>query len=204
MFFPREVYLQKSSIYAESELFGIANLIISHDSRFDVTQDAQVNSPSKATVLLDRITILNGGKFYQRTTEPAKLTVNLTGEIIINAGASMDVGQVHLQAHNIFIDIGGVLTARGRGFASMSGLGAGSQSAIASGAGHGGAGGRSSSQPLVGKAYGSFDLPLSIGSGGGRGHQDLVRLSFLQFQMKEKENYGLIIATALLTFLVAS
>ena len=204
MFFPREVYLQKSSIYAESELFGIANLIISHDSRFEVTQDAQVNSPSKATVLLDRITILNGGKFYQRTTEPAKLTVNITGEIIINAGASMEVSQVHLQAHNIFIDIGGILTARGRGFASMGGLGAGRQSAIASGAGHGGAGGRSSGQPLVGKAYGSFDLPVNTGSGGGRGYQDLVRLKFLKFQLKEKENYGLIIITVLLKFVVVS
>ena len=175
------MYLQKSSIYAESELVGLSNLIISQDSRFDVTQDAQVNSPSKATVLLDRITILNGGKFYQRTAEPAKLTVNLTGEIIINAGASMDVSQVSLQAHNIFIDIGGVLTARGRGFASMGGLAAGRQSTIASGAGHGGAGGRSSSQPLVGKAYGSFDMPLNFGSGGGQGYQDLVRLSLLQF-----------------------
>lgn len=89
----------------------------------------------------------------------------------------MDVSQVHLQAHNVFIDIGGVLTARGRGFASMGGLGAGRESGIASGAGHGGAGGRSSSQPLVGKAYGSFDMPLNLGSGGGRGYQDLVRLS---------------------------
>ena len=68
----------------------------------------------------------------------------------------------------------------------MSGLGAGRQSAIASGAGHGGAGGRSSSQPLVGKAYGSFDLPLSIGSGGGRGHQDLVRLSFFSIPVERE------------------
>lgn len=126
-------------------------------------------------MLLDRITILNGGTFYQRTAEPAKITVNLTGEIIINAGASMDVSQVHLQAHNIFIDIAGVFTARGRGFASMKGTEPGVKSGIASGAGHGGAGGRSSSQPLVGKAYGSFDMPLDFGSGGGQGYQDLVR-----------------------------
>lgn len=170
------MYLQKSSIYAESELTGLANLIISQSSRFDVTQDAHVNSPTKATILLDRITILNGGTFYQRTAEPAKLTVQLTGEITINAGAAMDVSQVHLQAHNIFIDIAGVLTARGRGYASMKGDEPGRQSGIASGAGHGGAGGRSSSQALVGKAYGSFEMPLHFGSGGGQGYQDLVRL----------------------------
>lgn len=104
----------------------------------------------------------------------------------------MDVSQVHLQAHNIFIDIGGVLMARGRGFASMSGLGAGRQSANASGAGHGGAGGSSSSQPLVGKAYGSFDMPLNFGSGGGRGYQDLVRLSLLQFYLNRKKTTGLL------------
>ena len=132
-------------------------------------------------MLLNSITILNGGTVYQRTAEPAKLTVNLTGEFIINAGASMDVSQVHLQAHNIFIDIGGVVTARGRGFASMKGTEPGRQSGSASGAGHGGAGGRSSSQPLVGKAYGSFDMPLDFGSGGGQGYQDLVRQKVVSF-----------------------
>lgn len=171
------MYLQKSSIYAESELEGLANLVISQGSRFDVTQGAHVNSPLKATILLDRITILNGGTFYQRTAEPAKLTINLTGEIIINAGASMDVSQVHLQAHNIFIDISGILSARGRGYASMKGDEPGRQSGVsASGAGHGGAGGSSSSQALMGKAYGSFQIPLQFGSGGGQGYQDLVRV----------------------------
>ena len=138
-------------------------------------------------MLMDRITLLTGGTFYQRTAEPAKLTVNLTGEVIINAGASMDVSQVHLQAHNIFIDIAGVLTARGRGFVSKRGKGPGVQSGSATGAGHGGAGGRSSGQPLVGKAYGSFEMPLYFGSGGGQGYQDLVRLTVAFFSLSRQK-----------------
>ena len=177
VYLPSEVFLQKSSIYAESELVGISNLIIAHSSRFDVTQDAHVNTPTKAVVLLNRITILTGGTFYQRTSEPAKLTVNLTAELTILAGALMDVSQVHLRAHNIFIDIAGVLTARGRGFTSMKGEQPGKQSATSpSGAGHGGAGGQTSNQVIVGKAYGSFEMPLAFGSGGGQGYQNLVRL----------------------------
>ena len=177
VYLPPEVFLQKSSIYAESELVGISNVIIAHSSRFDVTQDAHVNSPTKAIVLLNRITILTGGTFYQRTSEPAKLTVNLTAELTILAGALMDVSQVHLRAHNIFIDIAGVLTARGRGFTSMKGEQPGQQSATSpSGAGHGGAGGQTPNQAIVGKAYGSFEVPLAFGSGGGQGYQNLVRL----------------------------
>lgn len=178
VYLPPEVYLQKTSIFAESELVGISNLIIAHSSRFDVTQDAHVNSLTKAVVLLNRITILTGGTFYQRTSEPAKLTVNLTNELTILAGALMDVSQIHLRAHNIFIDIDGVLTARGRGLtSSRKGDGQGHPSArAASGAGHGGAGGQTSQQPTVGKAYGSFEIPLAIGSGGGQGYQDLVRV----------------------------
>ena len=175
---PYEVYLQKSSIYAESELVGISNLIISLDSRFDVTPDAHVNYPTKGAISLNRITILNGGTFYQRSVVPAKLKVNLTKDLIINAGASMEVSQVHLRAHNIFIDIGGVFTARGRGFSSMKGEQPGHQSSTTpSGAGHGGAGGQTSRQAIVGKAYGSFEMPLEFGSGGGQGYRNLVRMT---------------------------
>lgn len=108
---------------------------------------------------------------------PAKLTVNLTAELTILAGASMEVSQVHLRAHNIFIDISGVLTARGRGFPSLKGEQPGHQSTTApSGAGHGGAGGQTAVQAIVGKAYGSFEMPVAFGSGGGQGYQNLVSL----------------------------
>ena len=172
------MYLQKSSVYAESELAGISNLIISLGSRFDITPEAHVNTPIKGAISLNRISILNGGTFYQRSAVPAKLTVNLTTELTINAGASMEVSQVHLRAHNIFIDIAGVFTARGRGFSSMKGEQPGHQSSTApSGAGHGGAGGQTSTQAIVGKAYGSFEMPMELGSGGGQGYQDLVRMT---------------------------
>ena len=176
MFLPPEVYLQKTAIYAESELVGISNLVIALGGRFDVTQDAHVNSPTKATAFLNSISILTGGIFYQRTSEPAKVTVNLINDMTILAGALMDVSQIYLRAHNILIHIAGILTARGRGFVSMKGEQPGHQSSTAaSGAGHGGAGGQTSLQDIVGKSYGSFEMPLGFGSGGGQGYRDLVR-----------------------------
>lgn len=165
---------------------GLSNLIIAHSSRFDVTQDAHVNSPTKAVILMNRITILTGGTFYQRTSEPGKLTVNLTSELTILAGAVMDVSQVHLRAHNIFVDIGGALTAHGRGYSSMKGEQPGHQSTTApTGAGHGGAGGQTSRQAIVGKAYGSFEMPLAFGSGGGQGYQNLVGKMLLLFYIDD-------------------
>lgn len=176
VFLPPEVYLQKTAIYAESELVGISNLILALGSRFDVTQDAHVNSPTKAFVSMNRISILTGGIFYQRTSKPARVGVNLTADLTILAGGLMNVSQTHLRAHNILIDIAGVFTARGRGFSSMKGEEPGHQSSTAaSGAGHGGAGGQTSVQDRVGKAYDSFEMPLAFGSGGGQGYQDLVR-----------------------------
>ena len=183
MFLPPEVYLQKTAIYAESELFGVSNLVIARGGRFDLSQDGHVNSPSKATALLNSISILTGGIFYQRTSEPAKVTVNLTDDLRILAGALMDVSQIYLRAHNIVIDIAGMLTARGRGFVSMKGEQPGHQSSTAaSGAGHGGAGGQSSLQDIVGKSYGSFEMPLGFGSGGGQGYQDLVRCMLASYK----------------------
>ena len=170
------MYLQQSSIYAESQLIGLQSLIISHDSRFDITPTARVNSPAAGSMLLNRITILNGGIFYQRSNQPASLAVNLTEELTISAGALMDVTQIDLRAHNIFIDISGVLRARGRGYASGKGSSPGIRAShSASGAGHGGAGGQGWNQSIVGRAYGSFERPMQFGSGGGQGYQDLVR-----------------------------
>ena len=176
VFLPPEVYLQKTAIYAESELVGISNLILGLGGRFDVTQDAHVNSPTKAFVSINRISILTGGIFYQRTSEPARVSVNLTADLTLLAGGLMNVSQAHVHAHNILIDIGGLFTARGRGFTSMKGEEPGHQSSTApSGAGHGGAGGQTSVQSRVGRAYDSFEMPVALGSGGGQGYQDLVR-----------------------------
>ena len=172
---PSEVYLQDSSIFAESELTGMRALYISYNSRFDFTPDARVNSPVAGAMDMDLITILNGGKLFQQTSSPAKLVMNLTRQLTINAGAVMDVSHLHLNAHNVFIDVSGVLTARSRGYLPGEGPEPGvPSSSSASGAGHGGAGGHGAGQPRVGQAYDSFDAPVDFGSGGGQGYQNLV------------------------------
>lgn len=99
--------------------------------------------------------------------------MNLTSELTILAGAVMDVSQVHLRAHNIFVDIGGALTAHGRGYSSMKGEQPGHQSST---------GGLSPCSAVSSPSGGSRRLmPLAFGSGGGQGYQNLVGKMLLLF-----------------------
>lgn len=85
---------------------------------------------------------------------------------------------LNITAGAVYVDVSAVLTASARGFTSGQGKEPGiSSRTSASGAGHGGAGGRGSDQTRVGRAYGILDRPLNPGSGGGQGYKDLVSYS---------------------------
>lgn len=102
------------------------------------------------------------------------MKIDLKGTLTITAGGTMSVSVVYFDAADVYIDGGATMTARGRGFPCGEGKEPGKSSTIsASGAGHGGAGGRGI-QTVVGKAYGDFDKPLDPGSGGGKGYKNLV------------------------------
>lgn len=173
--FPSEVYLQRSSIYSESLSRGMEEVIISYDGKFDVTPMAHVNSQDKGSISLKSLTILNGGVFHQSISSPTELKLNLKGSLTITAGGTMSLGMLALDASDVYIDGGALLTSRQRGYQCGQGKEPGRSSALSgSGAGHGGAGGRGS-QTVVGKAYGEFDKPVDPGSGGGQGYRNLVR-----------------------------
>ena len=153
---------------------GIRDVIISYGAKFDVTPTARANSDNPGSLILKSLTILNGGVFHQSTTKPIPMILDIHGTLTITAGGVMSVSEVYLGASDVFIDGGAILSARGRGFLCGEGKEPGKSSPTsASGAGHGGAGGRGS-QTVVGKAYGDFDKPLDSGSGGGRGYRNLV------------------------------
>ena len=156
---------------------GVQDLYISFNSRFDVTPSARVNTAEPGTIAINSVTILNGGTFHHTTPIPSQLSLNLTADLTINAGATANVSKLVFYGRNAYVDTGAVLTAHARGYGSEKGPRPGlSSSHSASGAGHGGAGGRGTSQPLVGKAYGSLDKPEDYGSGGGVGYMKLVSL----------------------------
>ena len=81
-------------------------------------------------------------------------------------GVTTDYG-VTLQANTLTVDAGGLIESDGQGYAIAAGPGAGVDGDKASGAGHGGVGGDSSSGVLGGNAYGSLYEPITLGSGGG-------------------------------------
>ena len=99
----------------------------------------------------------------------------------------MEVSELDVSAHNVFVDVSANLTARSRGHSPGQGPQPGVASASsASGAGHGGAGGRGRAQLRVGTAYGSFEAPRDSGSGGGRGYKDLVSMpSLLRIELQD-------------------
>lgn len=154
---------------------GIQELIISYGGQLDVTPEAHINSDHPGNMNFTSLTILNGGLFHQSSTQPNELKLYLQGSLTITAGGTMNVSVLGLDVSNVYVDGGALLTARERGFPSGEGVSPGKASPLsASGAGHGGAGGRGK-QTVVGVAYGDFDKPTDPGSGGGQGHRNLVR-----------------------------
>lgn len=73
---------------------------------------------------------------------------------------------------NATVEPGGKIDLSGRGFAPMTGPGAGVRNGIGNGtgAGHGGVGGTTTGGGAVGGVYGSILTPSTLGSGGGDGY----------------------------------
>lgn len=153
-------------------------MIISYGGKFDVTPKAHINSHHPGTMTFTSLTILNGGVFHQSSLKPNELKLKLQGPLTITAGGTLNVTVLALEASDVYVDGGALLTARERGFPCGEGLSSGKASITsASGAGHGGAGGRGS-QRVVGMAYGDFDKPMDPGSGGGQGYRNLVQYAW--------------------------
>jgi len=141
---------------------------------------AHLNSNHPGTLSFKSLTVLNGGLLHQSVSKPSELKLDLQETLTITAGGIMNISMLALDASDVYIDGGALLTARERGFPSGEGREPGKASSVsASGAGHGGAGGRGNRQNVVGKAYGEFHKPVDPGSGGGKGSKNLVRFDMI-------------------------
>jgi hypothetical protein len=98
--------------------------------------------------------------------------------LTIEGGGKMMASDLHVEATDLTIDAGGVLSLSGEGYKLADGSGQGVNGAInfgrgtssqsgSSGGGHGGTAGRGSATDYVGLPYGNLYEPADFGSSGG-------------------------------------
>lgn len=176
MLLPKETHITKGELVAQGHISGLRRLRINEDGLLDIFPEASVNSETPSTMDIESLHIFTGGSFHQSLGNISvnKLNVNLSQDLVVNAYGILNVSGLVIQAKAIQLHTSSLLTARGRGYGSTNGPGAGVSSLRGgSGGGHGGTGGRGYATK-VGVAYDSVTYPREYGSGGGRGVEDVV------------------------------
>ncbi|KAL4226615.1 hypothetical protein ACF0H5_014598 [Mactra antiquata] len=169
---PSDTYLKDSTVYDYGgTITGLETFNISRGGAVKIYPPSIDNEFYKQIVYdLNTISVLDGGLFaYYGTAENDDiLEINLAGDLMIRGGGEMNVNKVNLNAINITVESGGILSASNGGYLANGGPSAGIASLTgSSGGSHGGLGGTGSNTSHAALAYGSVDLPLDYGSGGG-------------------------------------
>ena len=174
---PKETHITKGELVAQGHISGLRRLRINEDGLLDIFPEASVSSETPSTVDIESLHIFTGGSFHQSLGDISvnKLSINLSQDLVVNAYGILNVSGLVVQAKAIQLHTSSLLTARGRGYGSTDGPGAGVSSLRGggSGAGHGGTGGRGYATK-VGVAYDSVTYPREYGSGGGQRIEDVV------------------------------
>lgn len=166
-----------------------ANVIIRarKDLKFNSLTIGDGTGQNKSTLILygdidsesGDILIRKGGELIQANSKKQSiqggLTVNSGGKIthLANSDSSQKVYQINLEAENISLDSGGVVTASAKGYsgggirkAGKGKSGGKFKDMFATGGSHGGLGGGIKDYNLSGQAYGEPKEPDELGSGG--------------------------------------
>jgi len=121
----------------------------------------------------DYLVRLSGTSAYLSRSVPSTIP---DGVIVLVSyaipGGTIPAGLNLTVTGNVEVATGGFITANGRGFGGNTGTGNGGETGTTltgAGASHGGYGGLSSSNAPGGIAYGVFNQPSALGSGGGQG-----------------------------------
>lgn len=186
MILPEETHISKNVLVAQGRISGVKRLRIDEDGLFDMFPEGSINTETSSWLNLDSLHVFTGGYFQQSLGDSpiSILNVKLLDDFVVNAYGTVDICGISVQAKTIRLDTSSLFTARGRGYNSTKGPGAGVSSLSGgSGGGHGGTGGRGT-QFRVGVSYDSVTNPNQYGSGGGRGSQDLVCFYFILFSFK--------------------
>lgn len=176
MILPQETHIRKGVLVIHGRISGTRKLRIDEDGILDIFPEASVNSQNESNLDIDSLHVFTGGSFHQSLggAPVGRINISLSDDLVVNAFGTVNVSGVTVLAKTIQLHTSSLMTARGRGYGSTSGLGAGVSSVRGgSGGGHGGTGGRGV-QSRVGVAYDWVTNPSEYGSGGGRGRLDLV------------------------------
>lgn len=174
--FPSVVYIVGIRSIIEGRITGVHDFIISDGGQIEFSSTSEtartenrhyveINGKgnfSFGTVTVERHSLLTFRRINNTLKlKCADLKIMYEGRIIMNHG--------EFYSNYAYVESEGLLTLEGKGFGPEEGPGCGSTSGIvASGAGHGGEGGRTSDDK-GGKPYGSVFSPHLFGSGGGNG-----------------------------------
>ena len=155
---------------------NVTDLQILHNAHLSIYGTASINSDTAKYLNLKSIGVHNSGKLSQVARSFETLSFDIKSDMHVYAGAIVNVSSLAVNATDISVDVAGLVTATGRGFANGQGPGHGYDSLYgnASGAGYGGTGGAGKGRDFAGRAYGSFLEPLDYGSGGGYGYKKQV------------------------------
>jgi hypothetical protein len=128
----------------------------------DLDEDGTPDSEDIEVIILSNISLPAGEYSFQN------LIITNNAIVTLNSNSFLEGFKgVRLNAENLTLEQGTILTAGGKGYAGGDpdgdGGGPGRGRAPNNGAGHGGSGGR----PAGGGAYGSHTQPFELGSGGG-------------------------------------
>jgi plastocyanin len=171
------VFVQMSGVLANVQNITLVNLAHFYANNLGRTLGLPANQ-----YYFDFVRVQDKGTFHMETDPVIDRGINLTAiAILIQGGGVMQGTRVFIVATNITVDDGGSLDANGLGYHYRHGtnrtglngpvnVGKGFDSIFGgSGAGHGGSGGCSKNQSLVGLAYGDMFEPWLLGSCGGSG-----------------------------------
>jgi len=142
-----------------------------------VTASIVVTDAGKTIVYTNELdyslTSLDGGLTQlQRTTNssiPDGSGVLVSYDVLLAGQTGLNL----TVASNVEVKVGGAINVNGRGYGGNAGPGNGGEAGsplTGAGAGYGGLGGMSSTNAIGGAAYGLFEQPTDLGSGGGVGY----------------------------------
>lgn len=168
------------TLYLEGVLSYVKNLTLHHGGVVHLYEDSRTgNEHSENDFKFDFITVQYQGIISMVSNPSTHQGMNLTTKLLHVEGGGKVIGSdLRLLSENISINADGILDLSAQGYNQghgnrsgvsgpiNKGLGSGSSHG-ASGAGHGGTGGRGKSIPVIGLAYGNLYEPTEFGSSGG-------------------------------------
>ncbi|MEI6297031.1 MAG: IPT/TIG domain-containing protein, partial [bacterium] len=125
------------------------------------------------------LVIANGGILTSAAGN--KFGINMGGDITVQSGGQILGNLSGATSTNFTIDLGGLVSATGKGYAAGTGPGKGGSYSTGGGGGYGGNGGREPNANNGGSTYGFVKTPVDFGSGGGVSSDESAGGGLLKF-----------------------